>query len=186
MRSEQEVQDRVRHLLTQEINLRAKAACARLPHLCKHNRRHPLDVRKSVEGERNQQYNQLSGRHLPVIGLCMLGAESPTTWPGNICEDPIDAQQCPFFDRIETKEAAVERVQAEFYQQIRDLQWVQDHMPEVAGLLWALDSKDLPGLPWWQTLVFRWLQVRPDTLVVRRPWWKRFFTRKLPELPTGD
>ena len=186
MRSEQEVQDRIRHLLTLEVNRRAKEACARLPHLCKHNRRHPLDVRKSVDGDSNPQYNQISGRHLPVIGLCMLGAEDPTSWPGNICEDPIDAQRCPYFDRLETKQAAVERVQGEFYQQIRDLEWVQLNMPEVAGLLWALDSKDLPALPWWRTLMFRWLQVRPDSLVRQRSWWLRLFSRRTLELPKGD
>jgi hypothetical protein len=146
-----------------------------------------LDVRKTVDGERNPNYNRVAGtKHLPVIGLCMLGAADPTTWPGNICEDPIDAQKCPFFERLESKQDAVERVQAEFYQQIRDLEWVEANMPEVAGLLWALDSKDLPVLPWWQTALFRWLQVRPDSLARRRFSWWKIFKRKPPELTAGN
>lgn len=173
MRSEIDVQDRIRYLLTQEINRRIKDARARLPHKCKLNARHPLDVRKTVDGERNPHYNQVAaGKHLPVIGLCMLGAEDPTKWQGNICEDPIDAQQCPYFDPIDTKET----VQTDFHLQIRDLEWVQANLPEVAGLLWALGSEALPKLPWWKELWFRWVQIRPDSLV----------HRKLPALPMGD
>jgi hypothetical protein len=172
MRSEDEVQDRIRYLLTQEVSKRVQEACARLPHKCKNNARHPLDVRKRVAGEPNEQYNVISGKHLPVIGLCMLGSEDPTSWPGNICEDPIDAQRCPFFDPIDTKET----VQAEFHQQIRDLAWVQANLPEVAGLLWALGSEALPKLPWWKALWFRLVQIRPDSLVRARTL----------ELPSGD
>jgi hypothetical protein len=126
-----------------------------------------------VAGEKNAQYNVISGKHLPVIGLCMLGSEDPTLWPGNICEDPIDAKRCPYFTPIDTKES----VQAEFYAQIRDLTWVEANMPEVAGLLWALGSDAIPALPWWKALWFRFVQIRPDSLSKSAP---------LPSLPSGD
>lgn len=160
MRTEIEVQDRIRYLLTREIDRRMTEATERLPHRCKHNYRHALDVRKEVAGEPNAQYNRVNGNALPVIGLCMLGAESPEAWPGAICEDPIDAKRCPFFSPRVTKET----VQAEFYEQLRDLDWVSRAMPEVYGLLWALGSSSLPKLPWWKRLVYRVLQIHPEPL----------------------
>jgi hypothetical protein len=160
MRTETDVQDRIRYLLTQEINRRLTEATARLPHLCKHNYRHPLDVRKEIAGEPNHQYNRVNGRSLPTIGLCMLGSENPETWPGNICEDAIDAKRCPVFSAAASKES----IQKEFYNQLRDLEWVSRDLPEVYGLLWALGSSTLPQLPWWKRLLFRFLQVRPDPL----------------------
>lgn len=167
MRSEADVQDRIRFLLTQEISQRLEEVTARLPVNCIHNERHALDVRKVVEGEPNEGYNRLNrnGKHLPVIGLCMLGSDDPTTWPGNICEDPIDAVRCPYFQVKVTREAA----QAEFQRQIQDLDWVSEYMPEVYGLLWALGSETVPQLPWWKQLWYRVLRIRPDELFARRP-----------------
>ena len=160
MRSETDVQDRIRYLLTQEINRRMEEASARLPHLCKHNYRHPLDVRKEIATELNPHYNRVSAKNLPVIGLCMLGSESPETWAGNICEDPIDAKRCPVFASLKSKES----VQAEFYEQLRDLDWVSRDLPEVYGLLWALGSPTMPKLPWWKRILFRILQIHPEPL----------------------
>lgn len=171
MRSDTEVQDRIRYLLTLEVDRRIAEATARLPHLCRHNLRHPLDVRKEVAGDRNLQYNRLAGKSLPTIGLCMLGAEDPTSWPSNICEDPIDAKRCPYFTPMVNKE----EVEAQFKSQIRDLKWVGDNLPEVYGLLWALGSTTVPNLPWWKALLFRFLQIRPDSLICVPP-----------TLPPGD
>jgi hypothetical protein len=171
MRTETEVQDRIRYLLTLEVDRRVTEASARLPHLCRHNRRHPLDVRKEVAGDRNEQYNRIAGKSLPVIGLCMLGAEDPTSWPGAICEDPIDAKRCPYFNPLVSKDA----VEAQFKREIRDLDWVSENLPEVYGLLWALGSVTMPKLPWWKSLLFRFLQIRPDSLL-----------HVTPSLPPGD
>lgn len=165
MRTESEVQDRIRYLLTLEVDRRVAEASVRLPHRCQHNRRHPLDVRKDIAGERNAQYNRVAGKELPVIGLCMLGAEDPTSWPGTICEDPIDAKRCPFFTPVISKEG----VEEQFNTQIRDLEWVSQNLPEVYGLLWALGSVTMPRLPWWKALLFRFLRIRPDPLVPPMP-----------------
>lgn len=161
MRTENEVQDRIRLLLVRELDRRVTDACARLPHHCKHNHRQPLDVRKKLAGEPNPDYNRLGRRDLPVIGLCMLGSDKSDQWNGTICEDPIDAQRCPYYDPKSTKE----KVQKDFNTQIKDLDWVADHMPEAYGLLWALGSESVPQLPWWKRLWFRFVQVRPDPLV---------------------
>lgn len=171
-RSETEVQDRIRHLLTVELDRRVDAARARLPHKCNHNHRQPLDVRKEIEGAPNPDYNQVErpGR-LPTIGLCMLGAADPTQWNGTICEDPIDAQRCPYYtDPMSNREA----VESSFQVQLQDLRWVEKNLPEVYGLLWALGSETMPKLPWWKALWFRLLRIRPDALV-----------KASPELPPG-
>jgi len=161
MRSETEVQDRIRHLLTLELDRLVAKATARLPHQCIHNHRQPLDVRKEIEGEANPDYNRIE-RRLPVIGLCMLGAEDPTQWNGTICEDPIDAQRCPYYTDPKSNREVVEGT---FHAQLQDLRWVEANMPEVYGLLWALGSETMPQLPWWKTIWFRLLRIRPDALV---------------------
>jgi hypothetical protein len=160
MRSEIEVQDRIRYLLTLELDRRVKEACARLPHKCQHNHRQPLDVRKEIEGETNPNYNRVGALHLPVIGLCMLGAENPEQWNGTVCEDPIDAMRCPYFNPTDSRET----VQRAFTLQLNDLKWVEGNMPEVYGLLWALGSETMPKLPWWKALWFRFVRIRPDTI----------------------
>ena len=165
MRAENEIQNRIRFLLSRELTRRVERACARLPHHCKHNHSQPLDVRKKLAGDDNPDYNRLDRKNLPVIGLCMLGADSPDDWKGSICEDPIDAQRCPYYDPKATKK----KVEDEFNTQIKDLDWVSVHMPEAYGLLWALGSERTPELPWWKRLWFWVIQVRPDPLVLPPP-----------------
>jgi hypothetical protein len=101
----------------------------------------------------------------------MLGAADPTQWNGTICEDPIDAQRCPYYtDPMSNREA----VESSFQVQLQDLRWVEKNLPEVYGLLWALGSETMPKLPWWKALWFRLLRIRPDALV-----------KASPELPPG-
>jgi hypothetical protein len=139
MKTEIEVQDRIRYLLDQEFERRAVEAEVKLPKRCVHNYRHPLDSRKQVNGEPNENYNRI-GKNGQTIGLCMYEASSPDDWKGNICEDPIDAQRCPFFTPSITREAIQQALEA----QIRDVGWVKDNLPEVHALLWTLDSNKLP------------------------------------------
>ena len=164
MRDAEAIEARIRFLLVQELNERVLIVGRRLPHLCVHNHRQPLDVRKTVEGEHNEDYNRITrGPSRPVtktIGLCMLGAENPEAWPGNICEDPVDAQRCPYFQaRVDKK-----KLWSDFAEQIRDPEWLQTNMPEVYGLLWSLDVAALPQVPWWKRLWFRILRIRVEPL----------------------
>lgn len=163
MKDESEIRARVRALLVQELDRRVEEATRRLPHLCQHNHRQALDTRKNVEGEANGTYNRVSpnGKSLPTIGLCMLGAEDPETWGGTICEDPIDAQRCPYFVSRQTKEEILHG----FYQDLTTLGWVPEHMPELAGLFWVLDEGYQIQLPWWKRLWFRLLRIRVEPIV---------------------
>lgn len=160
MRSETEVQDRIRFLLTVELDRRISEACARLPGNCKYNHKQPLDSRKEIAGEPNENYNRVSGVD-SRIGLCLLNSEDPTQWNGTICEDPIDAQRCAYFVLINTQESVGEK----FRLQIKDLDWVAKNLPETYGLLWALGSETMPKLPWWKALWFRFIQIRSDPLI---------------------
>ena len=161
MRTENEVADRIRFLLGEELSKRVAVASKRLPRHCKHNYLHSLDVRKRTEGDFNEAYNRIELAGKQTIGLCMLGQEDPSKWDGTICEDPIDAQRCPVYDPIVTKDTLEE----EFLSQIKDLEWVQGNLPEVYGLLWALGSGKTPDLPWWKRVWFRMISIRPDPLV---------------------
>lgn len=166
MRTNEDIQGRIKQILTKELEARLTLASTVLPVNCKHNLKHTLDVRRHVAGEPNPQYNQVAKRHLPVIGLCMLGSDDPANWPGNICEDPIDAQTCPAFDPLRTRQ----KVQEEFQAQLKVPSWVKEHLPEVSGLLWVLDV---------------------ETVTSPQPWWKRMLRKllsytTLPQLPPGE
>lgn len=163
MKSHSAIQDRIRYLLLDEFDRRVAQAHKRLPNRCQHNHRQELDPRKQVEDEPNPSYNRVDRRRLPVvneIGLCMLGSENPEEWPGNICEDPIDAERCPYFDPSQTKDGLL----AEFTTQLGDLDWIQENLPDVYALLWVLDD-DSPrnyNLPWWKRVAFWFLRIRVE------------------------
>jgi hypothetical protein len=166
MKPTAEIEARIRYLLCAELSRRVMEAETRLPHLCVHNHRQPLDTRKTVEDLPNEAYNRTTDpehRGLPVaqtIGLCMLGAEDITSWPGNICEDPIDAQRCPYFNPSTSKTVIFERFKAN----MGDVEWVQQNMPEAYALLWVLESVGVT-LPWWKRLWFAMLRIHVAPVV---------------------
>lgn len=139
MRSDAEIEDRLRAIVVAELRKRLTREI--LPHLCIHNRRHPLDHRRTIYGEPNDSYNRISvgvedDVALPVaqtIGLCMLGSEDPETWNGNVCEEPLDAQRCPYFTYKQTRAD----VYAEFVANLGDPRWIEAHLPAAHILLWV-------------------------------------------------
>ena len=146
MKASVEVEARLRELLVSELQRRLTREV--LPELCSHNHRQPLDNRKMVYGDPNASYNRIGetvddgeGHRvaLPVLqtmGLCMLGAESIEEWPGNICEEPIDAQRCPYFEYKVTRV----KVYDTFVAEVSDPAWVEASLPAVHALLWVLGS----------------------------------------------
>lgn len=167
MKSPTDIRARVRGLLVRELDLRIEEVTKRLPHLCQHNHRQPLDTRKTVDGEPNEDYNRTTKRGLPVVqtlGLCMLGSENPEEWGGTICEDPIDAQRCSDFKTVRSKHS----IRDEMLDQLVTPGWAEDHMPEVAHLMWVLEGTDLlvGFLPWWKRLLFWFLRIRVEPVLV--------------------
>lgn len=154
MKSVGQIEDRIRRAVALELERRLEREV--LPHLCRHNFRQPLDHRRTVYGEANAGYNRISlgvvnGVALPVLqtmGLCMLGAEEPEQWPGNVCEDPLDAQRCPKFEH---RQSAAE-VYRGFMADVHSATWLKENLPEVSGLLWVIDAELRPSgrrPPWW-------------------------------------
>lgn len=162
MKTQADIRSRARHLLTVELDRRVSLAEQRLPGHCVHNYRHPVDVRKKVDGEVNENYNRIA---LPVIqqsiGLCTLGMEKPEEWNGTICEDPIDAQRCPYF----TSKVSKDDIQKDFDSEVNDLGWLQQNLPEVYGLLWVLSEP--VTIPLWKKLWFFLLRIRTEPLKER-------------------
>lgn len=159
------IRDRIRFLLAEAIEKRVAEVTKRLPRLCKHNYRHGLDTRRQVYGEANESFNRItlaSGDDVTQnLGLCMLGAENPEEWPGTICEDPVDAQRCPYFDPIVSKEI----IWRDFHAMLQEPELLRAELPEVYGLLWALDGyTSYLRLPWWKRLWFWFLRVRIEPL----------------------
>jgi hypothetical protein len=159
-RTSTEIADRVRYLLVRELDRRVQLSVQRLPGHCTHNYRHALDVRKTVDGEPNVNYNRIGLPVVQTIGLCMLGKENPEEWNGTICEDPVDAQRCPYFTGKVTKE----QIRLDFETQVRDAKWLEVNLPEVYGLLWTLDRNAVVQLPWWKRLWFWFLRVRVEPM----------------------
>lgn len=177
MRQPEEILSRVRGMLCVELDRRLEEASKRLPHLCQHNHRQPLDERPTVDGDRNSNYNRIALPMVPTIGLCMLGAESPDDWGGTICEEPLDAQRCPVFESARSKQ----EVLADFRRQVSDADWLSDNMPEVSGLLWAAGATAAPKLPLWKRF-FVWftrIRIEPVYPVVD-------LTPLLPSVPTNE
>lgn len=169
MKTVDEIRDRIRYLLVYELDRRIEEASQRLPHRCKHNRLHHLDARKQVDGEANFRYNLIDAKGPQTMGLCMYGAEDPEQWPGDICEDEIDAKRCgDWFEPIQTKDELL----AEFIEQLQEPGWVEDNMMDVAQLLWVLDLEGdtdeqarILVLPWWKRLWYRFLRIRVEPVV---------------------
>lgn len=161
MKSSEDIEDQVRLRLGEELEARLRKACLRLPASCVHNQRHTLDARKLAEGDRNETYNIIDTPNGQTIGLCMLGAEDPEEWPGVICEDPIDAQRCPYFTPLQSKDAVIE----EFKAQVSDVEWLKQELPDVASLVWVLE-RPVP-LSWWSRLKswFFKIRIEPVTTV---------------------
>ena len=172
MKSKDEVRARVRGMIAQELDRRIKEAEQRLPRRCVHNHRQPLDERREVMGEANAYFNRIAydgGEPVDqTLGLCMLNAGDPEGWEGNICEDPIDAKRCPFFEPVQSKQAILEH----FKTQLQTGMWLEDNMPDVAALLWVLGDDDtiVREVPWWKRLLYWFVRVRIEPVVkVRDP-----------------
>jgi hypothetical protein len=94
----------------------------------------------------------------------MFGAEDPETWPGDICDEPIDAQRCPKFEPRLSKEVLL----TEFREQITDAHWLMENMPEIDALLWVLDDTAANlHLPWWLRLWYRFFRLRTEPVQPR-------------------
>ncbi len=165
MKHVDEIEARIRFLLAEALEKKVAEASKRLPHLCTYNFRHNLDTRRQVDGEPNPNFNRITEQEgepvVQTIGLCMYGAENPEDWRGDICEDPIDAQRCPYFQPSLYKE----RIWRDFHAMLQDHDRLRAEMPEVYGLLWALDGYTSQlRLPWWKRLWFKLLRVRVEPL----------------------
>ncbi len=134
MKSVQEIEGRITQALHEELQRRTHPSP--LPHLCRHNHRQPLDTRKTILGEANPTYNRVALPVISTIGLCMLGSERPDQWKGDICEDPIDAQRCPYYEYRFTPTEVHSQLRADLGEE----GWLQKHMPGVHSLLWVLGS----------------------------------------------
>ena len=166
MKTASEIENRVRQLLAEELDRRLQGAQARLPTNCVLNHRHPLDVRKRVEGEPNPKYNQIFDTD-QTLGLCMWGSQDAKEWEGTICEDPVDAQRCPMFKSKMDKD----RIWNQLRVDLSGEGWAKEKMPEVAALLWALDRTIPPQLPWWKRLWFWLVRFEPEPLRSIPPSW---------------
>lgn len=201
MKSRGDIEARIQSLLVAELDQRVAKANEKLPHHCAHHIRQPLDSRKTIDGEPNPAFNRVSDdKGLPVaqtIGLCGLGKGDPETWNGTICEDPIDAQNCPHqaFEPIATKE----QIWDGLIDQFNDPEWAVENLPEAAALAWVAEEAELVEQTARVVALVEQVEVMGETSEVgiyvgpELPWWKRWIfrllgikTRQPFLLPEGD
>jgi hypothetical protein len=167
MRSRQEVEARVRYLVNEELVRRLAEIEQCQPHHCKHNYRHPLDTRRRIGETANPNYNRIALAGEATIGLCMLGSEDVVSWPGTICEDVEMALACPYY----TSKTTRGDVLTTYRDQLQDLAWLEQNLPQVFELVWVLQAVSAPTLTWWQSLILVWR--------TRRSKWLRAVSRRL-------
>ena len=180
MKTESEIQDRLRTIFAEELDSRVRMSRKRLPKLCAHCYQHPLDTRPTVHGEANERLNNIYA-NAPTMGLCLYGASDPVSWSGTICEDPIDAQRCATFTPIST----VAQIWFGFNEQVNDQNWLKANLPEAYGLLWVLGTAEVLCLPWWRRWWWRLLRINPRRQFGLEPL-KTKISELFPELPSND
>jgi hypothetical protein len=115
MRKESEIRKKLRKLKFRYWSKFYKQHTKPLPENCSHN--------SYASGQ-----SDIEGNY-----LCMLGAEDPTQWKGNICDTEEFAQGCPYFQCRFSKE----QLKDDFEEALMDNLFVD--FRDVAILMWVLD-----------------------------------------------
>ena len=63
---------------------------------------------------------------------------------------------------------------------MRDVEWVKVYMPELYGLLWALDAASEWQIPWWKRLWFKLIRINTAPVLSNFD-----VVNLLPPAPTG-
>jgi hypothetical protein len=161
MKTQGEVLRRIQDLLTFEWTRRCSLELAVIPDSCRHHHWHGIDVRKEINGHPNPQYNQVTASGGKQIGLCLYGS-SNGDWPGDLCEDTVDALRCKKYSAKHTPEKAY----AKLIVCLKDEEWVASNLPEVQALYWVLEPTgvSLDNRSWWEKILHRWLGYHPPVV----------------------
>lgn len=151
MKSRHEIIVRGRSLIYEYMRSSVTSNSLRLPENCRHN----LQAACDDPEPKNRDRVRITRSGKSTIGLCMYGAESPQTWPGNICDDPTDACSCPLFSSLRTDQEVIEACKSN----LRNPEWVQENIPELATILWVLQLSEI-RLSWIERLKL-WLARKP-------------------------
>ena len=164
MRPINEIEDRIRGLFFEELRLRGAEAEKRLPARCIYNKQNPLDSRSLHEGEPNDYHNRITTEpwtaSTRTIGLCMYGSKDIETWPGNLCEDAIDAQRCPLFTPLQSKA----EILAEFMSDISNVAYKSASVPIPITGGGSAAAYWLMGRKWTQTDPQVKMSIKDDAL----------------------
>jgi hypothetical protein len=117
MKDEDEIKKKLEEVKYQYFKREYQEKFSCKPENCIHNYRHEED------GEE--------------IGLCMLGAENPEEWPGNVCDDVSTAKSCPFFE-VRHQE---DELREEFEEEIQDVSVLASDYKDIAALRWVLNGE---------------------------------------------
>jgi len=119
MKTELEIQKKLKLLRERKLKRLIRKALRRKPHNCHFNRVHTvIQNGKSVE-----------------IPICVAGVERPD-WKVDICDSNQQAKTCPIFLLKQDKKA----IEKEFDEQCQDTEWLKKEHPDLYLLSWVLDG----------------------------------------------
>ncbi len=197
MKTQDEVEKRLRKLLTRYRDRYVHEKTDRVYHNCVHNYEHKSKPLPYSVSDRPDTGMTPARKVLPVLSpeptihICMYGSKSGE-WNGDVC-DALDvrAPDCPWFKRRTGEQEAGEQ----FDGLMSNVRYVFDNYRDVAALQWVLDIRDPaeiqepePELPLWKRIV-RWfasaLSGEPPVPQLPPPSDEEPATEPKPEVPKG-
>ncbi len=172
MKTKEEIEKRLRKLRVRYANKHVLASQQRTFTNCVHNREHtPSPTRQA----------RPAGRDLPMVPrrqvtlvvlqddvpvhLCMFGADDPSKWRGDVCDNDSISRSCKLFQ----PSCSLEEAKEEFMGLMADDEYVFTNFRDVATLQWVLGER---------------VHSIPLTLAERIGLWARsLFVRTPPALP---
>jgi hypothetical protein len=179
VKSRDQVESRLRKLRTRYAHKHVEASQKRCYSNCVHNQVHTpkkLDYGHSLETEFERaprlQHTLLVLQDDQSVHICMYGAETPKTWPGDTCDAMDDkAKSCPMFK----PRVSLDQARKEFEDKLADDEYVFNNFRDVATLQWVLGQR---------------VHEIPLTLLDRFFFWlkKKFWKSEpaLPQLPPAE
>lgn len=153
MKSKTDIENRLRSLRIKYAKRYISKTQARAHRNCQYNREHipkgKYEKTKSIDVEmasKKQTTLMVIQPDYP-IRLCMYGADSPSTWLGDVCDSDEIAKSCKWFKPIISAATAKD----EFLKLLEDDEWVFDNYLDIVALQWVLNDRvHLMMLTWWE------------------------------------
>jgi hypothetical protein len=144
VKTRSEVESRLKKLRSRYAHKHVESTQQRCFKNCEFNQVHaPAQLEYAPRLETEMELAPRLQKTLLVVGqdqivhLCMYGADTPATWPGDTCDTDDKAKRCPMFK----PRVSLEQAKNEFLENLSDDEFVFDNYRDVATLQWILGER---------------------------------------------